>query len=212
MSKKLPQIFLPGNHIRKIPLYIHEDFSQNRMKDISNMVKLAQQKDPEGFRLIYEQYSNYLFGVCKRYLNTQEDAEEALSDAFIQAFKKIDQLQDAASLRAWLKTIVIRTCLAIVKKKKLEVEDIDLNVGKIYDQEDALSNLSLEELKSYIDDLPLGYKSVFNLYFIEGYNHKEIADMLSISTGTSKSQLSKARKRLQMTIINNRELPNLIAL
>lgn len=182
------------------------------MKSDLELLQLVKQKKQEGYRQVYQRFSPYLFGVCKRYLNTVEDAEEALSDAFIKAFEKIDQLEDPNKLGAWLKTIVIRTCLQRIKSKKLEIENIDINTKDIPVEEDALSKLSMKELMEYIEELPIGYRTVFNLYFIEGFPHKQIAEMLDIGIGTSKSQLNKARKRLQMTIINNRELPKLIAL
>lgn len=141
--------------------------------------------------------------VCRRYACDQKEAEDILQESFIRVFAFIDQYRFEGSFEGWLRRIVVNTALRILQKKKIRFSAIS-------DQDDtgpsvnatALSKLDTEDLLWLIGSLPDGYRIVFNLYAIEGYDHNEIARLLNISPGTSRSQLSKARNLLRTQIEN----------
>jgi RNA polymerase sigma-70 factor (ECF subfamily) len=150
-------------------------------------------------------YSARLLMLCRRYVKSREDAEERMLDGFFKFFKTIDSFEfiSDAALFAWLKQIMIHQCLCQLRKKNSfqlvsESEAMDITI-----EEDALNNLSAAALFSLIVQLPVGYRTVFNLYAVEGLTHKEIAGALGISEGSSKSQLWKARALLQKMIHAN---------
>lgn len=146
--------------------------------------------------------------VCRRYASDSTEAEDMLQESFIRVFNNISQYRFEGSLEGWIRRIVIHTALRILQKKKIrfaeinEELDIEQSLGV-----DGISSLSAEELLKLISGLPDGYRVVFNLYVLEGYDHNEIAAMLEINAATSRSQLSKARKVLQTQIENLTKLP-----
>ena len=138
--------------------------------------------------------------VCKRYLGNSTDAEDTLMEGFMKVYTKIDAFQGQGSFEGWIRRIITNEALMKIRKnnlyKTIDIEETwDLSIP-----ENALMNLQVEEIEELINDMPIGYRTVFNLYAIEGYSHKEIADLLGISEGTSKSQLSRARVILQSKI------------
>jgi len=139
-----------------------------------------------------------MYAICCRYLKDKMQAEDALVTAFTRILKKISQYKGEGSLEGWIKTIVIREALAIIRKNQplrleTDLENIDQQAVSQW-QGDRLEQ---EDLLKMISELPTGYRTVFNLYAIDGYSHKEIAEQLNISESTSKSQLSRARIYLQ---------------
>jgi RNA polymerase sigma-70 factor (ECF subfamily) len=160
------------------------------------VIKGCKRGDQKSQRLLYQQYASKMLGVSRRYTKSVEDAEEVLSNAFIKAFKNFEHFKGEGSLEGWLRKIVVRESLNFIRYQKnlfVELEE-DLHADKQHYNPDQAE---VDRLMGLIDDLPLGYKTVFNLFAIEGYSHKEIAEMLEISENTSKSQLSKARSHLQ---------------
>lgn len=156
---------------------------------IKNKDRLAQ-------RQVYEQFAGKLYAVCKRYLKNDEDAEEALADTFFIVFTKINQLQNEEVFEAWAKKIAVNQCLQQLRKKEM----LQISIDEVYLEKHlvAQSTSSFEkDMMALLHFLPEGCKTIFNLFAIEGYPHKEIAEMLSISEGTSKSQVNFARKKLQ---------------
>ncbi len=143
--------------------------------------------------------------VCRRYVKTTEDAEEVLSNGFVKVFKNIKSFEGKGSFEGWIRKIMVNEALNYIRyQKNLFVETGDDWPEHAHDELDEQNDA--KEVMDLIDQLPVGYKTVFNLYAIEGYPHKEIASMLGISEGTSKSQLSKARKLLQDRITKNEYL------
>lgn len=159
-------------------------------------------------RLLYEQYAGKLFVVCKRYIKDAEDAEDVLQDAFIKVFKYIETFRFECPLEAWLKRIVINTALKQLRKQKPWENTTDVDeVASLLPQADAsLPALNYKYLLQLIQELPPGCQTVFNLYAIEGYNHPEIAELLGISEGTSKSQFFRARALLQQKLHNEERI------
>ncbi len=161
------------------------------------LIKKCQQFDRRAQKVIYDRYSSVMLGVCRRYVKDWMDAENVLSEGFYKAFTKIKQFSFKGSFEGWLRRIMVNESLAHLRKRHdfnlaLEASNVHLQ-GGVSPEDVASANSILELLKT----LPTGYRTIFNLYVIEGYKHKEIAEQLGISINTSKSQLIKARKRLQ---------------
>lgn len=160
-------------------------------------------------RLLFEQYAGKMMTICLRYTRNQKDAEDTLQESFIRIFSSISGFREEGSFEGWLRRIVVHTALKMLQKKKIHFSTIDDNdeTAPTVDPH-VLDRLSTEELLQFIGRLPEGYRLVFNLYVLEGYDHNEIAGMLDISPGTSRSQLIKARRLLQQQINILFKLPN----
>lgn len=150
-------------------------------------------------RTLYEKYARRLFAIALRYMKNQDDAADVLQDAFVKVYKNIASFRFDCPLEAWLKRIVINTALkALQKNKRMGFqEDVEFYSNELSVEETGIQRLALEQLMELIHQLPDGCQTVFNLYAIEGYKHNEIAEMLGISEGTSKSQFSRAKSLLQ---------------
>jgi len=151
---------------------------------------------------LYKLYSNKLFALCLKYSRNRAEAEDNLQDAFLTIFDKIGQYKNKGSFEGWIKRITINTVLQRYRNEK--VFDI-VNENQIEDAEVEIDedSVSLDYLLKIIQELPDRYRLVFNLYVLDGYSHKEIAKMLNISVGTSKSNLARARIILKQTIESN---------
>ncbi len=146
---------------------------------------------------LYQQYHRKMFGVCLRYTNKQEDAEDVLQEAFIKVFKHINGFRGNGSFEGWIRRIMVHTSIEHYRKRsRYFMVDID-QANEVELDADQLSEMSRDEILDLVQGLPTGYRTVFNLYAIEGYPHKEIAEMLGISVGTSKSQFSRAKALLK---------------
>jgi RNA polymerase sigma-70 factor (ECF subfamily) len=146
-----------------------------------------------------------LFRVCLRYAKDRPEAEDLLQDGFIKIFTDIHQYRGEGALAGWLRRVMVNTALQHIRKQKIifstvEIEDIEDTYEA---QEIILSDLRAKALTQLIQKLPAGYRTVFNLYVIEGFSHKEIAEQLKVTTSTSKSQLSKAKSMLRRMLEHN---------
>ena len=177
---------------------------------LNQLIKKCQKQDIKAQEQLYRLFSNKLFAVSLKYSSSYQQAEDNLQDAFLMIFKKIGQYKDKGSFEGWMKRVVINEALGFLRKKEplhlaIEKDHIQLPTAAT-----AESDLAVEDLLNLLHELPAGYRTVFNMYAIEGYSHKEIAEMLDITEGTSKSQLSKARALLQKRLVgqelNNYEL------
>lgn len=142
-------------------------------------------------------------GVCLRYARDASEAEDYLQEAFLRAFKAIHKFDATGNLGGWLRTIAVNVGLEMYRKNKaidLRLENYKHLQAPAIDLDTALEKMALDDLVKKIQQLPLGYRTVFNLYAIEGYTHDEIAQQLEISSGTSKSQYSRARTLLRQWI------------
>ncbi|HOZ30674.1 MAG TPA: RNA polymerase sigma factor [Bacteroidales bacterium] len=148
--------------------------------------------DRDSQKQIYDLYKDAMYSVCFRICGNYDDAKDALQEGFIEVFRCINAFRAESSLGAWIKTIMVRR--AIRKLKKLRFEEISINLQEPVEFD---SEISGDELHKAILMLDEGYRSVFVLYEVEGYSHREISIMLKISEGTSKSQLHYAKKKLQ---------------
>jgi RNA polymerase sigma factor (sigma-70 family) len=164
----------------------------------SHKIKLCIEGNRSAQKELYDSYKNAIFVLCQRYFNNIEDAQDALQDGFIKVFRDLYQFDSMkGSIYSWLKKVFVNTCLEKLRKKKLEFVNVDdVQINSYYDPE-VLSTLSLKEITCLIQNMPTGYRTVFNLYVIEGFSHLEIAQMLGISESTSKTQLMKAKNFLK---------------
>jgi RNA polymerase sigma-70 factor (ECF subfamily) len=137
-----------------------------------------------------------MFSVCKRYLRSREDAEEALVSGFYKVYSQIDSYTGAGNFEGWMRRIMVNECLQQLRKSHSFLVMTDLGEDDRADNHTPELTLNAKQLFEMIETLPTGYRTVFNLYVVEGYTHKEIAELMQISEGASKSQLSKARVKL----------------
>lgn len=165
--------------------------------------------NPTARKVLYDKYASQMYSVCMRYANSKDDANDIFQQAFYSIYKNLNQVKKPEALSGWVKRVFVNTALEVIKKNARfsNDENIESVVDSNENWNDAIQNLSIEELAGLIQQLPEGTRMVFNLYAIEGYSHKEISEQLGISLGTSKSQLFDARKKLK-TAVNNLQTVN----
>ncbi len=164
------------------------------------LIERCQRNDRKAQNQLWRQYAPLMMSICLRYLKQVETAEDILVQAFYKIFSKVDTFKGNGSFEGWLKRIVINECLMELRKRKSQFLTVSLD--KITDEPmiEWDYQLEYEEILDLLNQLPEGYRTVFNLYVIEGYKHREIAEMLGISINTSKSQLLLGRRKLQNVI------------
>lgn len=169
------------------------------------LIKECKQGSAAAQKCLFDHFSDKMMMVCCRYVKNESDAEEVLLDGFLKFFRSIDQFryQGEAALFAWLKRIMINECLMLLRKKNVFLMSADTVIEQLPVTGDVLNKLQADEIYQLILQLPIGYRTVFNLYEVEGMTHKEIAQLLQITEGTSKSQLSKAKQLLQKMLLQN---------
>lgn len=166
--------------------------------DLDHIITGCLKNDPGAQKELYELYSPVLYAICLRYMKRSDRAEDVLIESFYKIFTKINTYKQDGSFEGWMKRIVVNEALMELRKNNALNLSVELNpVHEKAVDENIISKLGYEEILSLVDQLPDGYRTVFNLYVIEGYKHREIADILGISINTSKSQLILAKKRLQ---------------
>ena len=171
--------------------------------NVSELIREAKHGSAAAQKCLFDLFADKMMLVCKRYVKSPEDAEEILLDGFYKFFKNISSFtyRSDGELYTWIKRIMINECLMLLRKKNVFTIVTESAAEEIPLQEEALNNLSAKEIFDLIIQLPVGYRTVFNLYAIEGMEHKEIAVLMGIAEGTSKSQLSKAKSLLQKNLI-----------
>jgi RNA polymerase sigma factor (sigma-70 family) len=168
------------------------------------LIRACQKGDAIAQREIYNKYSGKMMGVCMRYVNSRFEAEDILISGFMRIFDKIGQYKHEGSFEGWIRRVMVNEALGYIRKNKSIYLEIEIEKADYHKETntEAYTGLEAEDLLKLVQQLPHGYKTVFNLYAIEGYSHKEIADMLQISENTSKSQLSRARALLQQYLLS----------
>jgi len=165
---------------------------------LTRQERWAQQK-------LYEEYYGKMMGICLRYAGSRDEALDLLHEGFIKVFQNIGRYRAGTSLPAWIRTIIVNTCIDYYRKNiRRRTEDIDEVHQYANDDPDVLSNLTEQEILAAVQELSPAYRAVFNLYVVEGYSHKEIGDALQITESTSRSNLVKARLKLQDYFANRR--------
>lgn len=156
-------------------------------------------------KAFYEKFAGKMFGVCLRYMNGNDEAQDVLQDGFVKVFDNLIKYQKKGSLEGWVRRIIVNTALDQIRRNKKFTDNVDVDsVGYLLnDTSFIIEELEARDLLKIINNLPVGYRVVFNLFAIEGYSHKEIADKLGITESTSKSQYSRARKILRAVLLKN---------
>ena len=166
--------------------FIHQDLIADSIKG-SNKARYQ----------LYQLYSKAMFNVCYRMMNNREDAEDMLQEAFILAFQKLDTFRNESGFGTWLKTITVHTCINSLNKRKLEMRYFDeMNRFEKAQEEPEEALYTTENVIQAMNQLPEGGRIVFSLYLLEGYDHGEIAQILSITESTSKTQYMRAKRRV----------------
>ena len=175
------------------------------LNKFGGLISKAQKNDRKAQQRLYEMLSPKMLSICRYYVSGLNDAEEIMLTGFYKIFLNIKKFQNKGSFEGWVRKIMVREAISFIRSRKQLV----FNTDKPLENEVYTNNIQIEintaEIQQLIDNLPEGYRLVFIMYAIEGYKHHEIAQLLNISVGTSKSQLFKARQVLQQKIkkINN---------
>jgi RNA polymerase sigma factor (sigma-70 family) len=158
----------------------------------------------------YQHFSPKMLGVCYRYARNKADAEDMLQEGFIKVFQMLHQFRGDGSLEGWIRRIVVHTCINILKKNKKFAECLEIeHAFMLATPHDAIPSITqAKDVVECIRSLPIGYRTVLNLFAIEGYSHKEIADMLGIRESTSRSQYARAKAHLEIMLERRGILPN----
>jgi RNA polymerase sigma factor (sigma-70 family) len=173
-----------------------------------DLIKGCIRRDATAQHLLFEKYAAILMTICRRYAGDLYEAEDMLQEAFINIFSNISRFKFAGSFEGWLKRITVHAAIKILQSRKAQVIGISDNHHQLISRDfNALSDLGAEDLLKLINQLPAGYRLIFNLHIMEGYTHDEIADMLKIKPATSRSQLSKARAILKDKINLIQKIP-----
>ena len=183
-------------------------------EELSLHIERCALNNRESQKKLYTSFYGYAMAVCDRYTNNQDDAVEILNDGFLKVFKEVYRYKPAytdvvSSFKGWLRKIMVYTAIDHFRKNHKHQFTTDLDNGVVQvasHAEDALDRISYEEIIRSIQDLTPGYRTVFNLFIIEGFTHEEISDKLGISIGTSKSNLAKARRQLQKILYQQNQI------
>ncbi len=173
--------------MKVIPFYSNE----------KQLIKRAKAGQRAAQQAIYDRFAPKMLSVCRQYIKDIQFAEDVMVNGFVKVFHGLDSFEHRGSFEGWIRKIMVRECISYLRKRQFVVYDDEMLIAKAIPTETEGSFMEVEYLQTMIDALPEGYKMVFVLYAVEGYKHHEIAKMLEISEGTSKSQLFKARKLLQ---------------
>ena len=171
------------------------------------LVKKCLEKDALAQKQLFEFYSKRMMGVCLRYSKDKDEAQEVLQIGFIKVFEKLTLYNGKGSLEGWIRKVVVNTALDNIRKNKKFMDNVEMDKVDFQLQNDDVSGyeeLKAQDLLKIIQAMPTGFRTVFNLFAVEGYSHKEIAEELNISVSTSKSQYSRARVYLQKVLIEEK--------
>ena len=173
------------------------------MINLEETIQKCASGDRKAQTTLYNHFASKMYGVCLRYSKDSAEAEDNLQDGFIRVFLKIDQFGFKGSFEGWMRRIMVNTALEKFRKNNhlFAVEDMVV-YENVQVAEETISSISADDLLKIIQELPPRYRMVFNLYAIEGYSHNEIAKLMNINEGTSKSNLSRARTILQKKVID----------
>jgi RNA polymerase sigma-70 factor (ECF subfamily) len=150
---------------------------------------------------LYHLYAKAMFNLCYRMMNNREEAEDQLQESFTEAFMRLPGFRFESTFGAWLKRITVNKCINALKKRKADLVPVIDLPEKYYDEEnDDVAGLTVEQVRKALETLPEGYRVIFSLYLLEGYDHVEISQIMGISEETSKSQYSRARQRMKEII------------
>ena len=174
---------------------------------LESLVEQCRKQDGRAQRMLYERLSPKMLGVCRRYIGDALEAEGVLVNGFLKMFNKINQFSGSGNFEGWVRRIMVNESLLYLRKNKSMYLEVDIDEAHTEPDYGRAAYLFEErELIEMIDKLPMGYRTVFNLYALEGFSHKEISEQLGINENTSKSQLSRARALLKNEVLRREQL------
>jgi RNA polymerase sigma-70 factor (ECF subfamily) len=178
------------------------DQKSNHIISEADLIKGCVEGDRRLQEELYNRFSPKMYAVCLRYANNTDDAQDLLQEGFIKVFRNLHRFRSEGSFEGWMRRVFVNTSIEHFRRKSTKLSTVsDKEEDTIEDADiTALDSLAEKDIISLIQELSPGYKTVFNLYVIEGYSHKEIGDLLGISEGTSKSQLARAKGILQKKV------------
>ncbi|MFN7312996.1 MAG: RNA polymerase sigma factor [Bacteroidota bacterium] len=160
-------------------------------------------------KMLYERYASKMLGVCMRYAKDRAEAEDMMQEGFIKVFHNISRFKNEGSFEGWVRRIMVFTAINFFKHRSRKFqEDLDQEDYDAVYHDDIIDKISAKEIIALVQQLPEGYRMIFNLYAVEGYTHKEISDMLGIAVGTSKSQYARARMVMQQLLAKHFQILN----
>jgi RNA polymerase sigma factor (sigma-70 family) len=174
------------------------------------LIKACLDNNTAAQKEVYARHSPKMMAVCYRYAKNKEDAEDMLQEGFIKVFSQLSNYKFLGSFEGWIRKIIVHTCINVLKKNRKFNDTLDIvNANNLYIKEDIVtSNFQAKKVIECIRMLPVGYRTVLNLYAIEGFNHAEIAEMLDIKESTSRSQYARARTILQKLLVKHQIILN----
>jgi RNA polymerase sigma factor (sigma-70 family) len=165
-----------------------------------DLIEGCKRGDPRSYKLLYDQYSKAMFNTSLRILNSAADAEDVLQEAFLDAFRNLDKFEKRSSFGAWLKQIVVNKSINLLRKRKVDIIDMEKVSGEDIAEEKGIDEKEMQwQVKQVMDSikmLPHGYRTVLSLYLLEGYDHEEIADILQVAESTVRTQYMRAKQKL----------------
>jgi len=169
------------------------------------LIKALQEGNKQAYKEIHDKYVNYFFAIALRYADSAQEAEDFVQESFIRIFRNIHTFKFQGSFEGWMKRILVNNCLNGIKKRNplrqsADITEMPDNSGGI--SADALQDINTKDILKAIQELPTGYRTVLNMYVIEGYSHKEIGQELGITESSSRSQLTKARMKLKRILLS----------
>lgn len=172
---------------------------ENKKQIEQELIKGCIKGDRKSQEEFYRIFASKMYTICLSYASKKDDAMDILQDGFIKAFRNIKKFSGEGSLEGWVRRIIVNTAIDYYRKNKKEISFLDSAEIQISDQgkENVFANFGLDDIIGYLNKLPEGARLIFNLYAVEGYNHREIAEKLNVTEGTSKSQFNRARTLLK---------------
>lgn len=170
--------------------------------DEQQLIESCRKGNRIGQKELYDRFARKMMGVCYRYVNDKETASDLLQDGFVKVFQSLESYSGIGSFEGWVRKIFVNTALEYLRKSDVlrEATDLDNTAELIQPDSSVISAMTTNELMMLVQELPPGFRTVFNLFAIEGYSHKEIGDMLNITESTSRSQFTRARQMLQKKV------------
>ncbi|HSN07687.1 MAG TPA: sigma-70 family RNA polymerase sigma factor [Hanamia sp.] len=173
----------------------------NHIPSESDLIKGCIEGNPQMQKLLYEKFSSKMYGVCLRYAENTEDANDVMQEGFIKVYKSLSKFRAEGSFEGWIRRIFVNTSIEHYRKKIKLYNVTEVQENTIEDNDlNALDSMATKDILNIVNELSPGYKQVFNMHVVEGYSHKEIAELLGITEGTSKSQLARAKGVLKKII------------
>jgi RNA polymerase sigma-70 factor (ECF subfamily) len=169
--------------------------------NIEDLIQGCIKEDRVCQRELYKLFAGKMMVVCLRYAQDKMEAEDILQEGFIKIYDNISKFRMQGSFEGWIRRIMVNTAINKIRAGKRHFEELDDKMIEVSNSQDVLDNLSTKDILNLISEMPAGYKYVFNMYAIEGFSHKEIADSLGIEEASSRSQYAKAKKYLQQKLI-----------